>query len=163
MIFGKVQKDSMVQERHFSQYFVLLAVSTKCRPPRCQNKYFCLRLGGLFNSFSFKSSIFTSCMKEFTITHFCAIVDSMNQKQFHLEWLHLLRFLFLLPLYFVHHKHFSMPLHFQQTCTFLVGPCGKPLLSVCTERIPAAPYFLEVSRHLHYIKQSGYPKLFEVT
>ena len=101
--------------------------------------------GGLFNSFSFKSSIFTSCMKEVTITHFCAIVDNMNQKQFHLEWLHLLHFLFLLPLYFVHHKHFFMPLRFQQTCTFLVGPCGKPLLSVCTERIPAAPFSFQKS------------------
>ena len=40
LIFGKVQKDSIVQVRHFSYYFVLLALFMKWRPPRCQNKYF---------------------------------------------------------------------------------------------------------------------------
>ena len=33
---------------------------------------------------------------------------------------------------------------------------------MCTERIAAAPFLLDVSMHLHFIKQSGYPKLFEL-
>ena len=49
-IFGKVQKDSNVQVRHFSYYFVLFALLMKWRPPRCQKKYFFLRLGGLLGT-----------------------------------------------------------------------------------------------------------------
>ena len=58
------------------------------------------------------------------------------------ECLHLLIFLFLLSLYFVHHKHFSVPLRFQQLCTSLVGPCGKPLRSSFSFQMSPCTYIL---------------------
>ena len=116
---------------------------------------------GLFNSFSFKSSIFSLFMRSLSgcRQHESEIVSSGASG------------------YITYASSFYCLLHFALyiTNTF---PClcasssFAHLSSVLVESHSSASvlreslqllFFLDVSMHLHFIKQSGYPKLFELS
>ena len=100
-----------LQVRHFSYYFLLLALFMRWRSPRCQNMPFSfLRLdGGLFK-LSF--SQFSRCLLSLN-NNSSAIVDSMNQKWFHHEWFYLSVTRLTASIFSVHHKHFFLPLQLE--------------------------------------------------
>ena len=100
-----------LQLRHFSYYFLLLALFMRWRSPRCQNMPFSfLRLdGGLFK-LSF--SQFSRCLLSLN-NNSSAIVDSMNQKWFHHERFYLSVTRLTASIFSVHHKHFSLPLQLE--------------------------------------------------
>ena len=142
---------------------MLLAVLTKCRPPRCQNKYFSLRLGDYLITFPSKAQCSLSvwshdntflchCRQHESEIVSSGVVTSLTLSLL-LHWLFILFITNIFPCLCTSSRfaHFS---------SVLVE--GHSSASVMRESLRLL-FFLEISMHLHFIKQSEYPKLFELT
>ena len=135
----------------------------KWRPPRCQNKYFSLRLGDYLIAFPSKAQFSLPVWSH--DNSFLCHCRKLSWIRNSFIWSGYISYAFSFYCLFILFITNTFPClcassRFAHFTSVLVE--GHSSASVVRESLQLL-FFLEISMHLHFIKQSGYPKLFELT